>query len=82
MNSIENTGKKLKLSQNKDRGQFLEILMRNQVKVEISNHAIFLNVNKPLLGNLIERPFTRGEGSLKGLSWKSRKCTKIEHICS
>ena len=77
MNSIENTGKKLKLSQNKDRGQFLEILMRNQVKVEISNHAIFLNVNKPLLGNLIERPFT-----IKGLSWKSRKFTKIEHICS
>ena len=76
MNSIENTGKKLKLSQNKDRGQFLEILMRNQVKVEISNHAIFLNVNKPLLGNLIERPFT-----IKGLSWKSQKCTKIEHIC-
>ena len=76
MNSIENTEKKLKLSQNKDRGQFLEILMRNQVKVEISNHAIFLNVNKPLLGNLIERPFT-----IKGLSWKSQKCAKIEHIC-
>ena len=76
MNSIENTGNKLKLSQNKDGGQFLEILMRNQVKVEISNHAIFLNVNKPLLGNLIEHPFM-----IKGLSWKSRKCTKIEHIC-
>ena len=46
------------------------------MKVEISNHAILINVNKPLLGNLIERPLT-----IKGLSWKSRKCTKIEHIC-
>ena len=46
------------------------------MKVEISNHAIFLNVNKPLLGNLIEHSFT-----IKVLSLKSRKCTKIEHIC-
>ena len=46
------------------------------MKVEISNHAIFLNVNKPSLGNLIEQSLT-----IKGLSWKSRKCTKIEHIC-
>ena len=68
MNSIENTGNKLKLNQNKDRGHFLEILTRNQMKVETSNHAIFLNVNKPLLGNLIEHSFT-----IKGLSWKSRK---------
>ena len=67
MNSIENTGNKLKLSHNKDRGHFLEILTRNQVKVEISNHAIFLNANKPLLRNLIEHSFT-----IKGLSWKSR----------
>ena len=72
MNSIENTGNNLKLSQNKGRGHFLEILMRmNQVKVEISNHAIYLNVNKPSLGNLIEHSFT-----IKGLSWKSRKFTK------
>ena len=42
MNSIENQENKLKISQNKDRGHFLEILMRNQVKLEISNHAIFI----------------------------------------
>ena len=54
MNSIENTGNKLKISQNKDRGHFLEISMKKQVKVEISNHAIFLKVNKSLLGNFIE----------------------------
>ena len=77
MNSIENTGNKLKPNKirNNDRGHFLEILMKNQVKVEISNHALFLNVNKPLLGNLIEHSFT-----IKGLSWKSRKCTKTERI--
>ena len=46
------------------------------MKVEILNHAIFLNVNKPLLENLIEHSFT-----IKGFSWKSLKCTKIEHIC-
>ena len=68
MNSIENTGNKLKISQNKDRGHFLEISMKKQVKVEISNHAIFLNVNKSLLGNLIEHSYT-----ING-------CTKIEHI--
>ena len=45
------------------------------MKVEISNRAIFLNVNKPLLGNLIEHSFT-----IKGLSWKSRKYSKIEHV--
>ena len=45
--------------------------MRNQVKVEISNHAIFLNVNKPLFGNLIEHSFT-----IKGLSSKSRSVLK------
>ena len=46
------------------------------MKVKISNHAIFSNVNKPLLGNLFEHSFT-----IKGLSRKSRKYTKIEHIC-
>ena len=46
------------------------------MKVEISIHEYILNVNKPLLGNLIEHSLT-----IKGLSWKSRKCTKIEHIC-
>ena len=60
MNSIENTGNKLKINQNKDRGHLLEISTRNQV-----NHSIFLNVNKPLLGTLIEHFFT-----VKGLSWK------------
>ena len=47
------------------------------MKVEISNHAIFLNVNKPLLGNLYQLNILL----IKGLSSKSRKCTKIEHIC-
>ena len=28
------------------------------MKVEISNHAIFLNVNKPSLGDLIEQSLT------------------------
>ena len=42
MNSIENPGNQPKIGQNKGRGHFLEILMRNQVKLEISNHAIFI----------------------------------------
>ena len=41
MNSIENPGNQPKIDQNKDRGHFLNILMRNQVKLEISNQAIF-----------------------------------------
>ena len=41
MNSIENPGHQPKIVQNKARGHFLEILMRNQVKLEIPNHAIF-----------------------------------------
>ena len=41
MNSIENPGNQPKIGQNKGRGHLLEILMRNQVKLEISNHAIF-----------------------------------------
>ena len=46
MNSMENTLNKLKIGQNKDRGHFLEIQMKNQVKVEISNHAIFLKTSR------------------------------------
>ena len=72
MNSIENTG-----NQNKNRrGGVMEIKTRGQVKVEISNHAIFLNVNKPLLETLIEHYF-----AINGLSWKSCKGNKIEQIC-
>ena len=42
------------------------------------SNCVILSVNKALFlfGNLIEHSFT-----IKGLSWKSRKCTKIEHIC-
>ena len=47
---IENRGNKLKINQNEDRGHLLEISTRSQVKVEILNRSIFLNVNKPLLG--------------------------------
>ena len=59
---------KLKINQNKDRGHLLEISTRHQV-----NHSIFLNVNKPLLGTLIEQFFF----TVKGLSWKSWKCHNI-----
>ena len=46
------------------------------MEVEISHHACdILIVNKPFLGNFIEHSFT-----IKGLSLKSRKCTKIEHL--
>ena len=54
----------------------MEIKTRGQVKVKISNHAIFFNVNKPLLETLIENYF-----AINGLSWKSRNGTKIEQIC-
>ena len=78
MNSIENTGNELKKNnQSKDRrGGVMEIKTRGQVKVKISNHAIFFNVNKPLLETLIENYF-----AINGLSWKSRNGTKIEQIC-
>ena len=54
----------------------MEIQTRGQVKVEMSNHAIFFNVNKPLLETLFEHYF-----AINGLSWKSRNGTKIEQIC-
>ena len=67
----------LKNNQNKDRrGGVMEIKTRGQVKVKISNHAIFLNVNKPLLETLIEHCF-----AINGLSWKSCKDNKTEQIC-
>ena len=76
MNSIENTGNELKKNkQSKDRrGGVMEIKTRGQVKVKILNHAIFLNVNKPLLETLHYFAINR-------LSWKSRSGTKIEQIC-
>ena len=76
VNSIENTGNELKKNkQSKDRrGGVMEIKTRGQVKVKILNHAIFLNVNKPLLETL-------HYFAINGLSWKSRSGTKIEQIC-
>ena len=52
----------------------MEIKTRGQVKVKILNHAMFLNVKKPLLETL-------HYFAINGLSWKSRSGTKIEQIC-
>ena len=41
MKLIQNTANKLKINQNKDRGHFLQIWTRSQVKVEIPTFYFF-----------------------------------------
>ena len=59
MNTIENPGNQPKIGQNKGRGHFLKILMRNQVKLEISNHAILYRTLSYSLNSTFTSRFTR-----------------------